>query len=169
MERRRELGYDAAAIERAMALLDIETATGKCIFLGSLDILGFGRGFLCRFPIAFHRLWRSIAEAYLPAYLPILERRKGMPYGERQEAFQLYRRGRYVEFNLLYDRGTRFGLQAAARSESVSVHSHSWVHASSRDSVMVVFFRVSVSSGRSWPSWTRSAPPGIRRRWPGVS
>jgi len=62
---------------------------------------------------------RSVAEAYLSAYLPILERRKDTPYGEREREFQLYRRGRYVEFNLLYDRGTRFGLQAATRVESV--------------------------------------------------
>jgi len=62
---------------------------------------------------------RSVSEAYLEAYLPILERRKQTPYGERERDFQLYRRGRYVEFNLLYDRGTKFGLQAATRTESV--------------------------------------------------
>jgi coproporphyrinogen III oxidase len=62
---------------------------------------------------------RSAAEWFLPAYLPILARRKGLPYGERERAFQLYRRGRYVEFNLLYDRGTRFGLQAGGRTESI--------------------------------------------------
>jgi coproporphyrinogen III oxidase len=64
-------------------------------------------------------LWRSVAGAYLPAYLPILARRKETPFGQRERDFQLYRRGRYVEFNLLYDRGTRFGLQAGARTESV--------------------------------------------------
>ncbi len=57
--------------------------------------------------------------AYLDAYVPILEKRKDAPYGERERDFQLYRRGRYVEFNLLHDRGTKFGLQAAARTESV--------------------------------------------------
>ncbi len=62
---------------------------------------------------------RSVGDAYLDAYLPILERRKDTPYGERERSFQLYRRGRYVEFNLLQDRGTRFGLQAATRVESV--------------------------------------------------
>ena len=62
---------------------------------------------------------RSAGDAYLDAYLPILERRKATPYGERERSFQLYRRGRYVEFNLLQDRGTRFGLQAATRTESV--------------------------------------------------
>jgi coproporphyrinogen III oxidase len=64
-------------------------------------------------------LWRDIAEAYLPAYKPILDRRKATPHGEHERDFQLYRRGRYVEFNLLYDRGTKFGLQAGARTESV--------------------------------------------------
>lgn len=62
---------------------------------------------------------RSVADAYLRAYLPILARRKDTPYGERERNFQLYRRGRYVEYNLLYDRGTRFGLQAAGRTESI--------------------------------------------------
>jgi coproporphyrinogen III oxidase len=64
-------------------------------------------------------LVRSVGDAYLDAYLPILKRRKDMPYGERERDFQLYRRGRYVEFNLLHDRGTKFGLQAATRVESV--------------------------------------------------
>lgn len=64
-------------------------------------------------------LVRSVGDAYLDAYLPILERRKATPYGEREREFQLYRRGRYVEFNLLQDRGTRFGLQATTRVESV--------------------------------------------------
>jgi coproporphyrinogen III oxidase len=62
---------------------------------------------------------RSVGDGYLEAYRPILARRKDHPYGEREREFQLYRRGRYVEFNLLYDRGTRFGLQAGARVESV--------------------------------------------------
>lgn len=61
----------------------------------------------------------SVGDAYLAAYLPILEKRKDTPWGEREREFQLYRRGRYVEFNLLYDRGTKFGLQAATRTESV--------------------------------------------------
>ena len=62
---------------------------------------------------------RSAADAYLEAYLPIVRRRFETPYGERQRQFQLWRRGRYVEFNLLYDRGTRFGLQAGGRTESI--------------------------------------------------
>lgn len=66
-----------------------------------------------------HQLWSGIANSFLDAYIPILERRKQSPYGDRERDFQLMRRGRYVEFNLLYDRGTRFGLQAGARSESV--------------------------------------------------
>ena len=66
-------------------------------------------------------LSRAVAEAFLPAYVPILEKRKGTPYGERERAFQAYRRGRYVEFNLVYDRGTLFGLQSRGRSESILV------------------------------------------------
>ncbi len=62
---------------------------------------------------------RSIGDHFLPAYLPILKRRKDLPYTERERDFQLYRRGRYVEFNLVYDRGTRYGLQARARTESI--------------------------------------------------
>jgi coproporphyrinogen III oxidase len=62
---------------------------------------------------------RSVGDSYLPAYLPILKRRKDWPYGERQRQFQLYRRGRYVEFNLVYDRGTLFGLQSSGRVESI--------------------------------------------------
>ncbi|CAD7489478.1 oxygen-dependent coproporphyrinogen oxidase [Aeromonas dhakensis] len=62
---------------------------------------------------------RAVGEGYLAAYLPIVERRKGDAYGEREREFQLYRRGRYVEFNLVYDRGTLFGLQTGGRTESI--------------------------------------------------
>lgn len=62
---------------------------------------------------------RSIGDSFLPAYLPILERRQHMPWGERERQFQLYRRGRYVEFNLVHDRGTLFGLQSDGRIESI--------------------------------------------------
>ncbi|HLF97297.1 MAG TPA: oxygen-dependent coproporphyrinogen oxidase [Methylococcaceae bacterium] len=62
---------------------------------------------------------RSIGEHYLAAYLPIVRKRKSTPYGEREREFQLYRRGRYVEFNLIYDRGTIFGLQSGGRTESI--------------------------------------------------
>jgi coproporphyrinogen III oxidase len=64
-------------------------------------------------------LARSVGEHFLPAYLPIVERRVHLPYGERERAFQAYRRGRYVEFNLVYDRGTLFGLQSGGRTESI--------------------------------------------------
>jgi coproporphyrinogen III oxidase len=62
---------------------------------------------------------RSVGDHFLPAYMPIAERRKNHPWGERERNFQLYRRGRYVEFNLLYDRGTLFGLQSRGRTESI--------------------------------------------------
>ncbi len=64
-------------------------------------------------------LTRSVGDHFLPAYLPIVDRRKDHPHGERERAFQLYRRGRYVEFNLVYDRGTLFGLQSRGRTESI--------------------------------------------------
>ncbi|WP_374428735.1 oxygen-dependent coproporphyrinogen oxidase [Ideonella dechloratans] len=62
---------------------------------------------------------RSVGDAFLKAYLPIVERRRDMPYGERERDFQAYRRGRYVEFNLVYDRGTLFGLQSGGRTEAI--------------------------------------------------
>jgi coproporphyrinogen III oxidase len=64
-------------------------------------------------------LAKSVGEHFLPAYLPLVERRAHLPYGERERAFQAYRRGRYVEFNLVYDRGTLFGLQSGGRTESI--------------------------------------------------
>ncbi len=80
------------------------------IFFDDFDEGGFERAF---------ELWRSTADAFLPAYRPIVERRRDLSWGERERDFQLYRRGRYVEFNLLQDRGTRFGIEAGARTESV--------------------------------------------------
>ena len=62
---------------------------------------------------------RAVGQGFLDAYLPIAARRKDTPYGEREREFQLYRRGRYVEFNLVYDRGTLFGLQSGGRTESI--------------------------------------------------
>ncbi|CAN5431510.1 oxygen-dependent coproporphyrinogen oxidase [soil metagenome] len=62
---------------------------------------------------------QSVGNAFLPAYMPIVERRRDTPHGERERAFQLYRRGRYVEFNLVWDRGTHFGLQSGGRTESI--------------------------------------------------
>jgi len=64
-------------------------------------------------------LMRAVGDAFLPAYLPIVRRRRGTAYGERERDFQTYRRGRYVEFNLVYDRGTLFGLQSGGRTESI--------------------------------------------------
>jgi len=65
------------------------------------------------------KLVKSVGDHFLPAYIPILERRKDLPYGERERDFQAYRRGRYVEFNLVFDRGTLFGLQSGGRTESI--------------------------------------------------
>lgn len=62
---------------------------------------------------------RAVGQGFLDAYAPIVERRQGVPWGEREREFQLYRRGRYVEFNLVYDRGTLFGLQSGGRTESI--------------------------------------------------
>lgn len=64
-------------------------------------------------------LTRSVGDHFLPAYAPIIERRCNLPYGEHEREFQAYRRGRYVEFNLVYDRGTLFGLQSGGRTESI--------------------------------------------------
>ncbi|HYC47084.1 MAG TPA: oxygen-dependent coproporphyrinogen oxidase [Burkholderiales bacterium] len=64
-------------------------------------------------------LVRSVGEHFVPAYVPIVERCSEEPYGERERDFQAYRRGRYIEFNLVYDRGTLFGLQSGGRTESI--------------------------------------------------
>lgn len=65
------------------------------------------------------KLMRAVGDAFIPAYLPILKKRKDMPYTKRERSFQTYRRGRYVEFNLVFDRGTLFGLQSGGRTESI--------------------------------------------------
>jgi coproporphyrinogen III oxidase len=80
------------------------------IFFDDLNDGGFERCF---------GLTRSVGDHFLRAYLPVLERRKDLAYGEREREFQAYRRGRYVEFNLVYDRGTLFGLQSGGRAESI--------------------------------------------------
>lgn len=80
------------------------------IFYDDFNELGFERTF------DFHR---AVGDAFLQAYLPIVQRRKDTPYGESERDFQAYRRGRYVEFNLVYDRGTIFGLQSNGRTESI--------------------------------------------------
>ena len=80
------------------------------LFFDDLNAWGFERCFAYQ---------RSVGDRFLDAYLPIVARRRDHPYGERERAFQLYRRGRYVEFNLVYDRGTSFGLQSGGRTESI--------------------------------------------------
>ena len=80
------------------------------LFFDDLNEWGFEQSF---------RFLRSVGDHYLPAYLPIVQRRKGLGYGKRERSFQKYRRGRYVEFNLVYDRGTLFGLQSGGRTESI--------------------------------------------------
>ncbi|HEY8996016.1 MAG TPA: oxygen-dependent coproporphyrinogen oxidase [Lacunisphaera sp.] len=80
------------------------------IFFDDFNAPGFDASFA---------LMRSVGDAFLPAYLPIIQRRKTMPHGQRERDFQLYRRGRYVEFNLVWDRGTHFGLQSGGRTESI--------------------------------------------------
>jgi coproporphyrinogen III oxidase len=68
---------------------------------------------------ASYAMMQSVGDSFIGAYLPILERRKDQPYGERERDFQAYRRGRYVEFNLVFDRGTLFGLQSGGRTEAI--------------------------------------------------
>ncbi|HET7175452.1 MAG TPA: oxygen-dependent coproporphyrinogen oxidase [Gammaproteobacteria bacterium] len=80
------------------------------LFFDDLNAEGFERSFA---------FTRSVGDRFLPAYVPIVEKRRATPYGERERQFQLYRRGRYVEFNLVYDRGTLFGLQSGGRTESI--------------------------------------------------
>ncbi len=80
------------------------------LFFDDLSEGGFERCFA---------IMRAVGDHYLPAYAPIVERRKDTPYSERERDFQLYRRGRYVEFNLVWDRGTLFGLQSGGRTESI--------------------------------------------------
>ena len=80
------------------------------IFFDDFAELGFDRGF---------EMLRAVGDAFLPAYLAIVQRRRDTPYGEREREFQALRRGRYVEFNLVYDRGTLFGLQSGGRTESI--------------------------------------------------
>jgi coproporphyrinogen III oxidase len=80
------------------------------LFFDDLNELGFDRSFA---------FTQAVGDSFLPAYLPIVALRKDRQYGEREREFQLYRRGRYVEFNLLYDRGTLFGLQTGGRTESI--------------------------------------------------
>ena len=80
------------------------------LFFDDLNEWGFARSFA---------FMQSVGDHFLPAFAPIAARRRDLPYGERERDFQLYRRGRYVEFNLVYDRGTLFGLQTGGRTESI--------------------------------------------------
>ena len=80
------------------------------VFFDDFSELGQARSF---------EMLQAVADAFLDAYLPIISRRKDMPYGERERQHQLNRRGRYVEFNLVWDRGTHFGLQSGGRTESI--------------------------------------------------
>ncbi|MCM0607463.1 MAG: oxygen-dependent coproporphyrinogen oxidase [Ideonella sp. WA131b] len=80
------------------------------IFFDDFNDGGFERGFA---------LMRAVGDAFIPAYRPIVQRRRGMAYGDRERDFQAYRRGRYVEFNLVWDRGTHFGLHGDGRTESI--------------------------------------------------
>ena len=80
------------------------------IFYDDFSELGFDKGFA---------MMQDVGNGLLKAYMPLVMRRKDMPYGEREREFQLYRRGRYVEFNLVWDRGTHFGLQSGGRTESI--------------------------------------------------
>lgn len=80
------------------------------LFFDDLNTWGFEKSFA---------FLRAVGDSYVPAYRPIVARRKAQAYGERERQFQLYRRGRYVEYNLVYDRGTLFGLQTGGRTESI--------------------------------------------------
>ena len=80
------------------------------IFFDDFHELGFDGSFA---------MMRAVGDAFLGAYLPIVQRRRALPYGERERDFQAWRRGRYVEFNLVWDRGTLFGLQSGGRTESI--------------------------------------------------
>ncbi len=80
------------------------------IFFDDFNRLGFEQSFAMQ---------RAVGDAFINAYLPIVQRRKDIPYGEKERDFQAYRRGRYVEFNLVFDRGTLFGLQSNGRTESI--------------------------------------------------
>ena len=80
------------------------------LFFDDLNEGGFERCF---------EFMQAVGNSYTEAYIPIVERRKTMTWEDRQRQFQLYRRGRYVEFNLVHDRGTLFGLQSGGRTESI--------------------------------------------------
>ena len=97
------------------------------VFFDDFQELGLSQSF---------SMMQSVGDSFLQAYLPIVERRKDIPYAERERDFQLYRRGRYVEFNLVWDRGTHFGLQSGGRTESILMSMPplaSWVYQRSNE------------------------------------
>ena len=96
--------------DRVTELLRGPTRGVGGLFFDDLNDMGFDRSF---------EFLRSVGDTFLRAYAPIVRKRRKHRYGERQREFQLYRRGRYVEFNLIYDRGTIFGLQSGGRTESI--------------------------------------------------
>jgi coproporphyrinogen III oxidase len=124
------------------------------IFYDDFTELGFEDGFA---------MMRSVGDALLPAYLPILQKRQTMAYGERERDFQAYRRGRYVEFNLVFDRGTLFGLQSGGRTESILMSMpplvkwrYNWQpEAGSPEARLTSEFLI----GRDWADWTDPVEP----------
>jgi coproporphyrinogen III oxidase len=120
------------------------------IFFDDLSAAGFASCFA---------LTRNVGDAFLPAYLPIVERRRDLPFGERERDFQAYRRGRYVEFNLVFDRGTLFGLQSGGRTESILL---------SMPPVVRWRYDWQPATGRAAPGTNMGfAPPGPQRPAPG--
>ena len=105
---------------------------------------------------------KSVGESFIPAYLPIVQKRKGMEWSDEHRQWQCYRRGRYVEFNLVYDRGTLFGLQSGGRIESILMSLPSEVHwhynyapkQGSEEAKLVEYFL----QDRDWASHTKLHP-----------
>ena len=124
------------------------------IFYDDFTELGFEEGFA---------MMRSVGDALLPAYLPLLQKRQTMTYGERERDFQAYRRGRYVEFNLVFDRGTLFGLQSGGRTESILMSMpplvkwrYNWQpETGSPEARLTSEFLI----GRDWADWTDPVEP----------
>ena len=90
--------------------MTVTRGTSSGLFFDDLNDMGFDRSF---------EFVRAVGNSFMAAYAPIVAKRRKHRFGERQREFQLYRRGRYVEFNLIYDRGTLFGLQSGGRTESI--------------------------------------------------
>jgi coproporphyrinogen III oxidase len=103
-------------------------------------------------------LTRAVGDAFADAYLPIIDRRQALPYGERERDFQAYRRGRYVEFNLVWDRGTLFGLQSGSWSRTESI-------LMSLPPDRQVALRLATRKARPGVSGSAEAPPQLYERW----